>query len=178
MCTNLTELWLGKNKITSLHGLSSLRNLKILSIQSNRITKLEGLENLESLEEIYLSHNGIKKLEGLDKNLKLRVLDVANNFVKDVEGISHLTQLEEFWVSFIASVPSTRRVDTERTRCEYAQANNNLIDDFSQIESQMSKMDNLDTVYLEGNPLQAAAGANYRRKVMLALPQVNQIDAT
>lgn len=58
------------------------------------------------------------------------------------------------------------------------QANNNLIDDFSQIESQMSKMENLDTVYLEGNPLQAAAGANYRRKVMLALPQVNQIDAT
>lgn len=42
----------------------------------------------------------------------------------------------------------------------------------------MSKMANLDTVYLEGNPLQAAAGANYRRKVMLALPQVNQIDAT
>lgn len=58
------------------------------------------------------------------------------------------------------------------------QANNNLIEDFSQIEAQLGKMENLDTVYLEGNPLQEQAGANYRRKVMLALPQVNQIDAT
>lgn len=39
-------------------------------------------------------------------------------------------------------------------------------------------MKDLDTVYLEANPLQKTAGANYRRKVMLALPQVNQIDAT
>jgi protein phosphatase 1 regulatory subunit 7 len=31
--TNLTELWLGKNKITKLQGLESLVNLKILSIQ-------------------------------------------------------------------------------------------------------------------------------------------------
>ena len=68
-CTRLTELWLGKNKITELAGMSTLKNLKILSIQSNRITKLEGLEDLESLEELYISHNGIKKLEGLEKNV-------------------------------------------------------------------------------------------------------------
>ena len=68
-CTRLTELWLGKNKITELAGMSTLKNLKILSIQSNRITRLEGLEELESLEELYISHNGIKKLEGLEKNV-------------------------------------------------------------------------------------------------------------
>lgn len=55
---------------------------------------------MTNLEEIYLSHNGIKKLEGLENNKKLRVLDVANNFVKDVENIEHLSELEEFWVSW------------------------------------------------------------------------------
>lgn len=73
LCTRLTELWFGKNKIARLEGMSTLKNLKILSIQSNRITKLEGLEELESLEELYISHNGIKKLEGLDKNVSGRI---------------------------------------------------------------------------------------------------------
>lgn len=68
-CTRLTELWFGKNKITKLEGMATLKNLRILSIQSNRITKLEGLEELESLEELYISHNGIKKLEGLERNV-------------------------------------------------------------------------------------------------------------
>ena len=100
--------------------MSTLRNLKILSIQSNRIVKLEGLDELENLEELYISHNGIKKLEGLDKNVslptfricsisekltdgikqtKLRVLDIGNNFIQDIENVSHLTAIEEFWVS-------------------------------------------------------------------------------
>ena len=69
---NLEELWLGKNKITTLENLSSLGRLKILALQSNRITKIEGLEHLESLEELYLSHNGLERLEGVDKNVGLR----------------------------------------------------------------------------------------------------------
>lgn len=180
MCTNLTELWLGKNKIAKLEGLSSLKNLKILSIQSNRIIKLEGLQELYNLEELYISHNGIKKLEGLEYNKKLRVLDVASNFIQDVENIEHLTVLEEFWVSRTACTLLYRQFSSLPCFVFLAnhQANNNLIDKFSQIERQLGKMKNLDTVYLEGNPVQKESGANYRRKVMLALPQVSQIDAT
>jgi protein phosphatase 1 regulatory subunit 7 len=36
--------------------------------------------------------------------LKLRTLDIGNNMIEEIEGISHLTELEEFWVS---SPPST-----------------------------------------------------------------------
>ena len=35
----------------------------------------------------------------------------------------------------------------------------------------------LSTIYLEGNPLQKQLATAYRRKVMLELPQVTQIDA-
>ena len=104
--------------LTLHQNLGTLKSLKILSIQSNRILKLEGIEDLENLEELYLSHNGIEKMEGLEHNVsvfhrighphvddvvlqhKLRTLDIGNNYVAELEGISHLTQLEELWVSY------------------------------------------------------------------------------
>lgn len=53
-----------------------------------------------------------------------------------------------------------------------------MISDFSQVEKQLAGMQSLETVYFEGNPIQKDLGASYRRKIMLALPQVGQIDAT
>ncbi|CAK9782488.1 L domain-like protein [Cutaneotrichosporon oleaginosum] len=154
MLTNLEELWLGKNKIRRLECLDTFSKLKILSIQSNRITKMEGLEGLVNLEELYLSHNGLKKIEGLEKNTKLRTLDVGNNEIEEVEGVSHLADLEEFWAS------------------------GNKIQNLRSVEKQLAGLKKLETVYLEGNPCQTNDRAQYRRKVMLALPQVKQIDAT
>ncbi|KAI0691521.1 hypothetical protein C8T65DRAFT_711482 [Cerioporus squamosus] len=151
---NLEELWLGKNKITRLENLSTLKKLRILSIQSNRITKIEGLEELENLEELLLSHNGISRIEGLEKNLKLRMLDLGNNFVERLENVSHLTQLEELWI------------------------NDNKITTFQDIEPQLKHIQTLETIYLERNPVQATEGSAYRRKLILMLPQLQQIDAT
>lgn len=87
MLTNLTELWLGKNKITKLENIDQLVNLRILSIQvkhpldeiglrakqfsqSNRITKIEGLDSLTKLEDLYISHNGLEEISGLDNNVR------------------------------------------------------------------------------------------------------------
>lgn len=61
---------------------------------------------------------------------------------------------------------------------DHSQANNNMIEDLEQVRGQLHDKENLETVYLEGNPLQPKLGVHYRRKVMLALPQVRQIDAT
>ncbi|KAG0705654.1 L domain-like protein [Suillus ampliporus] len=169
---NLEELWLGKNKLTKLEvwcitlslsdaqshmiqqNLDKLGRLKILSLQSNRIKKIECLDQLVDLEELYLSHNGVERLEGLDNNKKLRTLDVGANFILAIENISHLASLEELWL------------------------NNNKIPDLRALEPQLKDMASLETVYLEGNPCQQAEGTSYRRKIMLALPQVKQIDAT
>lgn len=96
--TNLEELWVGKNKITSMAGLESLHKLRVLSIQSNRLTKLEGLETLSALEELYLSHNGITCLAGLEKNVLLNTLDFGANQVESLEGVAHLAKMSQFWV--------------------------------------------------------------------------------
>ncbi|ORY25645.1 putative nuclear regulatory subunit of Glc7p type 1 protein serine-threonine phosphatase [Naematelia encephala] len=152
--TLMEELWLGKNKIRTLENLSTFSNLRILSMQSNRITRIQGLEGLVNLEELYLSHNGLERIEGLENNTKLKTLDIGNNIIKQIEGISHLSQLEEFWASY------------------------NKIPHLSALDSQLAHLQNLETVYLEGNPCQTNDMAGYRRKIILALPQVKQIDAT
>lgn len=103
--------------------------------------------------------------------LKLRVLDIGNNFIQDIENVSHLTAMEEFWVR----APLTWLAWQVLTR---GQANNNMVKDFAQVEASLSGMKDLETVYFEGNPIQKDLGVNYRRKIMLALPQVGQIDAT
>ncbi|KAF9266606.1 L domain-like protein [Marasmius fiardii PR-910] len=151
---NLEELWLGKNKIMKLEGISSLKKLKILSLQSNRITAIEGLDELETLEELYLSHNGVKKLEGLENNKELKTLDVGANFISAIENISHLAKLEELWM------------------------NGNQVPDLKALEPELAHITSLKTIYLEGNPCQKSDMAGYRRKVMLALNQLQQIDAT
>ncbi|GAA5929770.1 type 1 protein phosphatase-activating protein SDS22 [Sporobolomyces koalae] len=151
---NLKSLFLGKNKITKIEGLEGLTGLRTLSIQSNRLTKIEGLDSLVSLEELYLSHNGLTKVEGLEKLTSLTTLDIGHNKITEItsESLSSLVELEELW------------------------ANNNLLETLPTLPP--ASHPNLSTVYLEGNPVQAQLGPNYRRKVMLECPQVQQIDAT
>ncbi|KAL8685527.1 MAG: hypothetical protein Q9218_007706 [Villophora microphyllina] len=165
----LEELWLGKNKITelkvlafgaaglcgidALQNVSSLVNLKILSIQSNRLPAITGLESLPNLEELYISHNALTEISGLEQNHKLRVLDISNNRISQLTNIKHLEDIEELWAS------------------------SNSLSSFDEIEKELSDKKALNTVYFEHNPLQTTNPALYRNKVRLALPQINQIDA-
>ncbi|KAG8888913.1 hypothetical protein FRB98_006455 [Tulasnella sp. 332] len=151
---NLEELWLGKNKISKLENLAMLQKLQILSVQSNRLVKIEGLDSLVNLRELYISHNGIERLEGLENNLKLETLDVGSNRIPALENLSHLKSLEELWM------------------------NDNKIPNLHDLDSQLAAISTLKTIYLEGNPCQRDDMAGYKRKIILALPQVIQIDAT
>lgn len=137
-----------------LQNVSSLRSLKLLSIQSNRLTSISGLSELTNLEELYISHNALSKISDLDNNTELRVLDISNNPVLHLESLSHLSHLEELWASY----------------CQ--------IGDFSEVERELKDKEELTTVYFEGNPLQLKGPAVYRNKIRLALPQLKQIDAS
>jgi protein phosphatase 1 regulatory subunit 7 len=152
--TALEELWLGKNKITEIKNLDSLTNIRLLDIKSNRLTAISGLGSLANLEEFYVSHNAITSISGLESNPKLRVLDISNNQISKLENLSHLTHLEEFWAS------------------------SNQLSSFQEVEQELRDKAELETVYFEGNPLQTQGPAVYRNKVRLALPQVQQIDAS
>ena len=115
---------------------------------------------------------------------KLKTLDVGNNMIEEIEGVAHLTELEEFWVSDWAHqhaggmhTPSAELIKPTRAKLT-AQASGNQIPNLRALDTQLAHLQNLETVYLEGNPCQTNDRSGYRRKVMLALPQVKQIDAT
>lgn len=160
---------MGKNKIKKIENLDFLPNLTILSLQSNRITKLENLDKLVNLNEFYISDNGLTKIEGLNKLTKLKVLDLSNNQIERIENLKNLKELEELWF------------------------NNNNISQWNDIDL-LKDLSSLKCLYLEHNPIyyvnnqkpssitnitdEQTNNVNYRRKIILALPNLTQIDAT
>lgn len=169
--TNLTQLYLGKNKITKIENLDQLVNLECLSLQSNRIVKIENLDKLINLTELYLSENGIEKIENLDHNKQLDTLDLAKNRIKVIENVGHLQCLEEFWVS-IASFIWGPEFDGKHF---LLQMNDNSVSDWSCVNA-LAANKKLATVYLERNPI--ASDGTYRNKLKLAVPWLTKIDAT
>jgi protein phosphatase 1 regulatory subunit 7 len=159
---------LGKNKIKKLENLN-LPNLDILSIQSNRIIKIENLEYLVNLTQLYISDNGLTKIEGLEKLTKLNVLDLSNNKIERLENIENLKELEEFWF------------------------NNNMLSKWEDIDL-LKQLPKLKCLYLEHNPIYYAnnvkpstltemsgtdsINSGYRRKIIITLPNLEQLDAT
>jgi len=135
-------------------NMSQLKNLKILSIQSNRLTQISGISELPNLEELYISHNALTEISNLDNNVGLRVLDISNNQIRNLTNLGRLKRLEELWAS------------------------SNLMQSFEEVERELADKKNLNTVYFEMNPLQLKTPALYRNKVRLALPQIQQIDAS
>ncbi|KAI3430888.1 hypothetical protein D9Q98_009297 [Chlorella vulgaris] len=147
----LQELWLGRNRIAEVgDGLSSLTNLRRLSLQSNRLTSMAGLQHCTALEELYLSHNGIQQLEGLQALTKLKILDIANNRLRQIDGLETL-QLTDLW------------------------ANDNAIESLDEVEAVLkSQTGSLSCVYLRGNPCAEAGG--YKLRMKIALPKLEQLD--
>ena len=60
----------------------------------------------------------------------------------------------------------------------FPQINGNKIPDLRALDSQLGATSTLETIYLEHNPCQTNDMAGYRRKVIIALPQLTQLDAT
>jgi protein phosphatase 1 regulatory subunit 7 len=103
--------------------------------------------------------------------VKLTTLDISSNYVPALENLSHLSCLEELWVGPQNTLRSTLFTCV-------SQMNGNQIPDPHSLESELGSIKALETIYLEGNPCQKNDMTGYRRKIMLALPHLKQIDAT
>ncbi|KAK0074620.1 hypothetical protein PV326_012288, partial [Microctonus aethiopoides] len=88
------KLSLSTNMIEKIAGVSSLKNLKILSVGRNVIKSLTGLESLgECLEELWISYNSIEKMKGINVLKKLKVLHISNNLVKEWNEFMRLQEM-------------------------------------------------------------------------------------
>ena len=154
---NLEELWLGKNKIEHISGISKLTKLRKLDLQSNRLTRIENLHGqIDTLEELYLSHNAIDVLGASCETglalpfTQLGTIDMTRNRLTDTSPFAHLTSLTDLWIS------------------------GNDIKSFDDIEP-LRGLTELDSLYMEMNPVDK--DFEYRMKLAKMIPSLTQIDA-
>lgn len=156
---SLEELWLGKNKIEAIRGLDQLTKLRRLDVQSNRLTRVDELQHVvETLEELYLAHNGLTD-DGITNFTKwqfqqLTTLDLSRNLLTTTASLSHLSTLEELWLS------TNKFVDLEQ----------------GVLQPLSATLVSLETIYLEYNPV--SEEFEYRKKLKERIPSLQQIDAT
>ncbi len=75
-CTNLTELWLQKNRISDISPLVNLTNLKKVDLRCNQISDISPLANLTGLIWLDLGYNQISDISPLAQNEGLGAEDV------------------------------------------------------------------------------------------------------
>ncbi|XP_065361792.1 uncharacterized protein LOC135955369 [Calliphora vicina] len=131
----LTVLLLGKNRISDISGLCSLKStLRVLDLHGNKLCSISNKINcLKELKSLNLAGNQIRQINHNDfmglHNLK--ELNLKRNKLKRINGFQHLLALERLWL-----------------------CHNDLhkVDDMSSI----AKAQNLVEITIENNPLTLA----------------------
>ena len=77
--TNLSELFLGDNRISDISPLSDLTNLAWLDLDNNRISDISPLSDLTGLIDLYLGDNRISDISPLSDLTNLTRLALDNN---------------------------------------------------------------------------------------------------
>ncbi|XP_015516970.1 dynein axonemal light chain 1-like [Neodiprion lecontei] len=141
------KLTLSTNMIEKIAGISSLKNLKILSMGRNLIKAFSGLEPLiETLEELWISYNSIEKMKGITCMKNLRVLYMSNNLVREWNELSKLQELPSLRDLLFVGNPLCDGLETEAWRAEVARRLPNL-----------EKLDGEPIIRTEDGPLGALA---------------------
>ena len=92
----LESLSLAQNpELKEIDSISSLTNLKYLSLSENRIEDISAISKLTALESLNLSRNRISNIAPLSNLTKLEVLDLSLNKVHDISAVAKLTLLKE-----------------------------------------------------------------------------------
>ncbi|KAK0400699.1 hypothetical protein QR680_015406 [Steinernema hermaphroditum] len=150
--TKIKKLFLGKNKIRKIEGIENLTEITTLALPANRLLNMDGIQHLSKLQELCMSDQGITTLEALEPLKELIIVDMANNDITNFNGLGEKPELEDLWV------------------------NGNKISDWKEVD-RLREIKSLTTVYLEFNPIYKQDPNSYRRKAILALPQITQLDA-
>ncbi|XP_020714197.1 uncharacterized protein LOC101449512 [Ceratitis capitata] len=98
----LSVLLLGKNRLTDISGLASLKQtLRVLDLHGNKIASIANKLNcLQELKSLNLAGNLLRHIGANDFNglTQLRELNLKRNKIKRINGFEHLTALERLWL--------------------------------------------------------------------------------
>lgn len=98
----LTVLLLGKNRITDITGLISLKNtLRVLDLHGNKISNIANkISQLHELKSLNLAGNLLRQINANDFNnlYNLKELNLKRNRLKKILGFIDLRNLERLWL--------------------------------------------------------------------------------
>lgn len=134
---HLQKLVLANNSISLLEPISALRSLQELNITNNHISDISSLKKLVKLERLNLSGNQIRDSTPLHGLMNLRNLNLSNNYISDIKPFQELNKLQEL----ILTANEISTVD----------------------EQWIDSMQNLEDLYLIGNPIQNIPTEIYER---------------
>uniref|UniRef100_A0A1B0FMF6 Dynein axonemal assembly factor 1 homolog n=1 Tax=Glossina morsitans morsitans TaxID=37546 RepID=A0A1B0FMF6_GLOMM len=100
---SLSVLLLGKNRITDISGLASVKTtLHVLDLHGNKITSISSnrINCLHELRSLNLAGNQIRQINQNDFNglQQLKELNLKRNKLKRINGFQHLVVLERLWL--------------------------------------------------------------------------------
>ncbi|MBQ6823785.1 MAG: leucine-rich repeat domain-containing protein [Clostridia bacterium] len=93
--TELTELTLNNNRLTTLQPLRKLTALEFLNVSDNELSSTDTLAEFSSLKWLYLAQNSILNLDGISTLTELQGLNVSGNYISDLSPLTGLTKLTE-----------------------------------------------------------------------------------
>lgn len=100
--TSLTVLLLGKNRISDISGLASLKStLRVLDLHGNKLCSIANKINcLKELKSLNLAGNQIRQINHNDFMglANLKELNLKRNKLKRINGFQHLCSLERLWL--------------------------------------------------------------------------------
>ncbi|XP_053478918.1 leucine-rich repeat and IQ domain-containing protein 1 isoform X2 [Ictalurus furcatus] len=89
----LEVLLLGRNQLTSIHGLDDAVNLTVLQLSHNIISRISGLGSLKKLHRLIVHHNQLISTRGLSEAFTLLHLDCSYNHLSHIEGLENCALL-------------------------------------------------------------------------------------
>lgn len=140
------------------------------------ISKIEGLDNQVLMRTLYLQQNSISKIENLNRMPRLTNLNLSENFISKIENLSLLKNLQTLNLSknTIQTVDDIRHL-VDCTSIQILDLSSNRIKDPNILEEVIFHMKQLKYLKLDGNPFIREA-KNYRRRLILNLPNLNYLD--
>ncbi len=165
-CTQLTDLNISDNQITSLDPISELAYLQYLDASGNEISSVAAI-NHPTLVTLNLSNNYLSDLSGIESLEALTNLDISDNLITDLTPLTKMQQLQELWMrnntpSNIKKLSSLKNlIALDISGCQLASlsvvndfpalislsANNNQIASLSTFKKQVEEL------YINYNPL-------------------------
>ena len=98
--TNLEELYLQGNQLSSLETIGKFPKLRVISVASNGMLSLKGVEHLPALEELQANLNKINDLSGMQQLSKLKIVGLMKNQIKSITEFEPLLQLEDVVLNY------------------------------------------------------------------------------